>query len=62
MNNPQGFKVGEIVQLDRGEPMTFLAVQLNGRISVLTDEGKVEEYRAEELRPYVPREPTLKVL
>lgn len=54
------FKVGEVVQLSPdGEPLIFLGLQLNGRASVLTDAGKVEDHRIEDLHPFTPPEPVL---
>jgi hypothetical protein len=54
------FKVGEIVQLTpQGEPMVYLGLQLNGRASVLCDDGHVEDHRVEDLLPFTPAEPVM---
>lgn len=57
------FKVGEIVQLTpQGEKLIYLGLQLNGRASVLRDDGNVEDHRIEDLRPYTPAEPIMVVV
>jgi hypothetical protein len=57
------FKVGEVVQLtQQGEPMVYLGLQLNGRASVLCDDGHVEDHRVEDLMPYTPTEPVMVVV
>jgi hypothetical protein len=57
------FKVGEIVQLEpQGEPLIYLGLQLNGRASVLRDDGHVEDHRIEDLLPYTPPGPVMVVV
>lgn len=57
------FKVGEIVQITPADPpLIYLGLQLNGRASCLTDDGRVEDHRVEDLQPFTPTTPVLVVV
>ncbi|WP_153352102.1 hypothetical protein [Endobacterium cereale] len=57
------YKVGEIVQLTPADPpLIYLGLQINGRASCLTDDGRVEDHRIEDLQPFKPTTPSLVVV